>query len=158
MKVWGKEKLQEGGQNIASSMLTETKVSQLIVQPVPDQLANPGEEGRYLIIQLPANLPVIWHAGDRSTSHSSMEATQQPVAVPWLSCVWLFVTPRTVARQALCPWGFPGKNTGVGCHFLLQGIFLTLGSNAHLLHWQVDLYPWASREAPIQLPTWLYTK
>ena len=25
----------------------------------------------------------------------------------------------------LCPWGFPGKNTGLGCHFLLQGIFLT---------------------------------
>ena len=33
----------------------------------------------------------------------------------------------------------PGKNTGVGCHFLLQGIFLTQGSNLHLfclLHWQ----------------------
>ena len=25
----------------------------------------------------------------------------------------------------LCPWGFPGKNTGVGCHALLQGFFLT---------------------------------
>ena len=39
----------------------------------------------------------------------------------------------------LCPWDFPGKNTGVGCHFLLQGIFLTQGSNPrlfHLLHWQ----------------------
>ena len=34
----------------------------------------------------------------------------------------------------------PGKNTGVGCHALLQGIFLTQGSNLHLLcllHWQV---------------------
>ena len=31
---------------------------------------------------------------------------------------------------------FPGKNTGVGCHFLLQGIFLTQGSNLSLLHWQ----------------------
>ena len=30
--------------------------------------------------------------------------------------------------RLLCPWGFPGKNTGVGCHFLLQGIFLTQGS------------------------------
>ena len=38
----------------------------------------------------------------------------------------------------------PGKNTGVGCHFLLQGIFLTQGSNPHLLcllHWQVDSLP-----------------
>ena len=31
----------------------------------------------------------------------------------------------------------PGKNTGVGCHFLLQGIFLTQGWNLSLLHWQV---------------------
>ena len=37
-----------------------------------------------------------------------------------LSCVRLFVTPWTVAGL-LCPWGFPGKNTGVGFHFLLQG-------------------------------------
>ena len=29
----------------------------------------------------------------------------------------------------LCPWDSPGKNTGVGCHFLLQGIFPTQGSN-----------------------------
>ena len=35
--------------------------------------------------------------------------------------------PWTVAHQALL-WDFPGKNTGMGCHFLLQGIFLTQGS------------------------------
>ena len=29
--------------------------------------------------------------------------------------------------RLLCPWDFPGKNTGVGCCFLLQGIFLTQG-------------------------------
>ena len=38
----------------------------------------------------------------------------------------------------LCPWGFSFKNTGVGCHSQLQGIFLTQGSNLHLQHWQVD--------------------
>ena len=39
----------------------------------------------------------------------------------------------------LYPWAFIGKNTGVGCHFLLQGIFPTQGLNPHLLHllhWQ----------------------
>ena len=36
-----------------------------------------------------------------------------------------------------CPWDFPGKNTGAGCHFLLQGIFQTQGSNPPFLHWQV---------------------
>ena len=33
-----------------------------------------------------------------------------------------------------CPWNSPGKNTGVGCHFLLQGIFPTQGSNPCFLH------------------------
>ena len=32
----------------------------------------------------------------------------------------------------------PGKNTGVGCYVLLQGIFLTQGLNSCLLRWQVD--------------------
>ena len=43
--------------------------------------------------------------------------------------------------RLLCPWNFPGKNTGVDCHFLLQGIFLTQGSNPCLLcllYWQAD--------------------
>ena len=39
----------------------------------------------------------------------------------------------------LCPWDFHGKNTGVGCHFLLQGIFLNQGSNPRLLADSVPL-------------------
>jgi len=42
----------------------------------------------------------------------------------------------------LCPWDFPGKYTGVGCHFL-QGIFWTQGSNPSLLHWQAHSLPLA---------------
>ena len=34
----------------------------------------------------------------------------------------------------LCPWDSPGKNTGVDCHALLQGIFPTPGSNLGLPH------------------------
>ena len=45
------------------------------------------------------------------------------------------------STKLLCPWDFPGKNTGVGCHFLLQGIFLTQGSNPGLLHCRETLYP-----------------
>ena len=44
----------------------------------------------------------------------------------------------------LCPWDSPGTNTGVGCHSLLQGIFLTQGSNPSLLgflNWQVGFLP-----------------
>ena len=39
-----------------------------------------------------------------------------------------------LALRLLCPWNSPGKNTGVGCHFLLQGIFPTQGWNPGLLH------------------------
>ena len=48
---------------------------------------------------------------------------------------------RLYPARLLCPWNCPGKNTGVDCHFLLQGIFLTQGSNLcllHLLQRQVD--------------------
>ena len=44
-----------------------------------------------------------------------------------------FTTPWTVALQAPLSMDFRGKNTKVGCHFLLQGIFLTQVSNPHLL-------------------------
>ena len=48
----------------------------------------------------------------------------------------------------LCPWDSPGKNTGVGCNFLLQGIFLTQGSSLSLLHWQVDSLPLSHQGSP----------
>ena len=57
--------------------------------------------------------------------------------------------------RLLCPWGSPGKDTGVGCHFLLQGIFLTQGSNLRLLcllHWQVGSLPLASPRNPYTGP------
>ena len=45
--------------------------------------------------------------------------------------------------RLLCPWDFPGKTTGVDCHFLLQGIFPIQGLNPcflYLLHWQADSF------------------
>ena len=47
----------------------------------------------------------------------------------------------TYSLPGLCPWNFLGKNTEVGCHFLVQGIFPVQGSNLHLLNllnWQAD--------------------
>ena len=46
------------------------------------------------------------------------------------NCLWSFALWPT---RLLCPWDSPGSNTGVGCHFLLQGIFPTQGWNLHLL-------------------------
>ena len=67
-------------------------------------------------------------------------------SVAWRACsvISCSATLWTVATRLLCPWDSPGKNTGEGCHCLLQGIFLTQGSNLHfpcLLHWQADSLP-----------------
>ena len=43
--------------------------------------------------------------------------------------------------KRLCPWGSPGKSTGVGCRLLLQRIFLDQGWNTHLLQWQAHSLP-----------------
>ena len=56
-----------------------------------------------------------------------------------LSLAQLLATPWTAACQASL-WDFPGKNTGVGCHFLLQGSFPTQGLNLGLLHHRQILY------------------
>ena len=62
-----------------------------------------------------------------------------------VSHVWLSVTTQTITWQApLCSWNFPGKNTRMGCHFLLQGILPTQEQNPSLsclLHWQAGSLP-----------------
>ena len=53
--------------------------------------------------------------------------------------------------RLLCPWDSSGKNTGVGCHALLQGIFLIQGMNPcllRLLHWQAGSLPLAPPVKP----------
>ena len=79
-----------------------------------------------------------------------------------LSRVWLFVAPSTVASQAPLAGenSLLGKNTGAGCHFLLQQVFPTQGSNPHLVSpalagrfftssatWEAHILP--SRKKPI---------
>ena len=50
--------------------------------------------------------------------------------------------------RLLCPWDFPGKDTGVGFHFLLQGIFPTRGSNPGHLHCRQSLYRVSYKGSP----------
>ena len=62
-----------------------------------------------------------------------------------LSHIW-FCNPEECMwpTRLLCLWNSLGKNTGMGCHFLLQGIFQAQGSNSCLLcllHWQTDSLP-----------------
>ena len=59
--------------------------------------------------------------------------------------------------RLLCPWDRPGKNTGVGYHALIQGIFPTWRSNLHLLcllHWQVGSLPLGPHGKPHKMIMW----
>ena len=69
----------------------------------------------------------------------------------------LFATPWTVSPPVSCVHGdSPGKNTAVGCHALLRGIFLTQRWNSHLLrllHCRRILYYWVKRDHVYVKPT-----
>ena len=78
-----------------------------------------------------------------------------------LSCVRLFVSPWTGAHEVPLSVGLPRPEYWMGCHFLLQKIFLTEGSNpslSHLLHWQADSLPlrylgsWFTPKGPSTVP------
>ena len=58
--------------------------------------------------------------------------------------------------RLLCPWDFTGNNTGVGCHFLLQVIFPTQGSNPGLLHCRQMLLPSETPGKSLILPKAIY--
>ena len=66
-----------------------------------------------------------------------------------LSRVWLFAAPWMWPARLLCPRNVPGKNTRVGCHFLLQGVFLTQRSNRGLPHCGQILYRLSNQESPL---------
>ena len=55
------------------------------------------------------------------------------------------------SARLLCPWNSPGKNTGVGSHSLLQGIFPIHGSNPGLLYYSQILYCLSHQGSPIIL-------
>ena len=69
-----------------------------------------------------------------------------------LSYVRLLWHHELYPARLVCSWTSPGKNTGVGCHFLFQGTFPTEGLNLCLLcllHWQAyssPLCPWEPRQ------------
>ena len=87
------------------------------------------------------------------TRAETWKQPQRPLTDEWIrcgTCTVEFCCAQSVVSDSLesyglpSPWDFPGKNTGVGCHCLLQGIFLTQGSNQRLLHCRQILYHWAT--------------
>ena len=96
--------------------------------PSPGDLANRVIEPGPLALQpnsLPSELQGSTAKG-RKGSHSVVSDSLRPH--------WLWPT------SLLCPCNFPGKSTGVGCHFLLQGILPTQGLNPGLPHCRQVLY------------------
>ena len=81
------------------------------------------------------------------------------VCVPQsLSSVWVLRPHGLQPTRLLSPLNFPGKNTEAGCHFLLQGIFPTQGSNLCLLHWQTDSLPLELPGKPCWKVYWVSNK
>ena len=89
--------------------------------------------------------PTLSDPMDCSLPGSSIHRVFQARLLEWGAIVSKSLRPcgRELTRL-LCAWDFPGNNTGVGCHFPLQGNFLTQGLNSrllHLLHWQAGSLP-----------------
>ena len=89
--------------------------------------------------------------------HTSLVSLSRGLMADWLEPFWTscvcaksFQSCLSLCNptRLLCPWDSPGKNTGVGCHSLLQGIFLTQGLNPHLLH----LLPWQAGSLSLAPP------
>ena len=119
--------------------LTIISPAPLIFSHLMDSLGS-SFEASHAFIFFPVSLTVLEFSGSQSV-------VLEPAAAPGSlfssvqfssaaqSCPTLFDPARL-----LCPWDFPGRNTGVGCHFLLQGIFLTQGLNPGLPHCRQTLY------------------
>ena len=94
----------------------------------------------------------VWGYGE-SSSGSFLTRGKSLKNDPWVHdkllqlCLTL-CDPMDCSLPVLCPWDSPGKNFGVGCHALLQGIFPTQGSNSCLLHWQAGSLPLAPPGKP----------
>ena len=95
---------------------------------------------------------IVWATGKPSHLGNTYQNKDELLLHSRWVCVWLLsvmrdtLWPHRLAYQTLCPWDSPGKKSGMGCHFLLQRIFLTQGSNPSLLcllQWQADSLPLA---------------
>ena len=94
-----------------------------------------GPGSKYFRLCMPYSLPTTLFYCSTKTTMKEKESEVAPVMSDSLRPHGLQPT------MLLCPQDFPGKSTGVGYHFLLQGIFSTQGSNLGLLHCRQTLLP-----------------
>ena len=97
-----------------------------------------------------------WKKCRCTSTDANIKKLWKVYAMEYYSCYFvakLYVILRPQGLQLtriLCPWDFPGKNTGVCCHFLLQGIFLTQKLKSWFLHWQADYLPLTHQGNPVE--------
>ena len=100
--------------------------------------------------QAPMSFTISWSLLKLMSIELVMPSNHLILCRPFLLLPSVFPSIRVFSSESalrvtrlLCPWNFPGKNSGVGCPFLLQGVFLTQASNPCLLcllHWQADFF------------------
>ena len=94
-----------------------------------------------LKFQVTKNWKIIFRQVYHSVSHSVLSNSLRPCGLQ--------------PARLLCPWDSPGRNTGVGSHFLLQGIFLTQGQNLAALPYRQILYHLSPQGSPGGLKVYL---
>ena len=92
----------------------------------PTRLLYPWDFLAKYFMKYAGQIIILYISNIQNISHSVVSNSLQPHGL--------------YGARLLCPWNSPGKNIGVDCHSLLQGIFLTQGSNLSLLHCRRILY------------------
>ena len=115
---------------LQQALVVECRISSPTMDQTP--VWGPGSLSHWTIREVPTIISFLKCTG-----------TQQ------LNCVQLFLTPWTIACWTPLSMGFSSKNTEVGCHVLLQGIFSTKRQNPGLLLGEKILYHSAIWEAPL---------
>ena len=95
--------------------------------------------GKRKLVLLISHAMCLWHSLSSVSFPLCNLFISTLMLLPW--CVYVCVCAQSDSlspcelqpTRILCPRDFPGKNTRVSCHFLLQGVFLTQGSNPRLL-------------------------
>ena len=119
------------------------------VEPLPEGVVPAGQ----VLLRVPRKPQVRAMSPSSQVLQGALSAPcPHPVPMCQVASVVPLCDPMDCSPPASSPWDFPGKNSGVSCHALLQGIFPTQGSNPCLfclLLWQAGSLPLAPPGKPI---------
>ena len=119
---------------VFETRILETEPKMTLLEPCTQQLLCTTQQLLFSIIFSKYSFTEAWGAVCYNKQLAySIQITVCVVCVQsCFSRVRLCATLWTMARQVLCPWNSPGKNTEVDCCPLLQGIFLTYGDRTYI--------------------------